>query len=151
MTETRFYEPARLSTPPKPLLLLTPLDAQPGWGHCYLRSSVWETGSSQYCLELHHGTVWGWIFRTTFCNFQRNVGSLSDDDEDGRENVAAKMNLHPIKLCRVYVDPLNLPNQGDFSWSWILKDFIQVLEKKRKFVVVCSPPALNVALWGFTW
>ena len=66
MTETRFYEPARLSTPPKPLLLLTPLDAQAGWGHCYLRSSVWETGSSQYCLELHHGTVWGWIFRTTF-------------------------------------------------------------------------------------
>ena len=31
-----------------------------------LRSSVRETGSSQCCLELHHGTVWGWIFRTTF-------------------------------------------------------------------------------------
>ena len=27
MTETRFYEPARLSTPPKPLLSLKPLDA----------------------------------------------------------------------------------------------------------------------------
>ena len=27
MTETRFYEPARLSTPPKPLFWLKPLDA----------------------------------------------------------------------------------------------------------------------------
>jgi len=27
MTETRFYEPARLSTPPKPLFSLKPLDA----------------------------------------------------------------------------------------------------------------------------
>ena len=26
MTETRFYEPARLSIPPKPLLSLKPLD-----------------------------------------------------------------------------------------------------------------------------
>lgn len=47
---------------------------------------------------------------------QCGIGTLRSDDEDGRENVAAKMNL-PIKLCRVYVDPLNLPNQGDFSWS----------------------------------
>ena len=88
-------------------------------------------------------------FEPLFSNFQRNVGSLRNDDEDGRENLATQMNLHPIKLCRVYVDPLNLTNQGDFSWSWILKDFIQGLEKKRKFVVVCSPPALNVALWSF--
>ena len=28
MTETRFYEPARLSTPPKPLFSLEPLDAE---------------------------------------------------------------------------------------------------------------------------
>ena len=95
------------------------------------------------------GLVGDEYFEPLFSNFQRNVGSLSNDDKDGRENVAAKMNL-PIKLCGVYVDLLNLPNQGDFSWSWILKDFIQVLEKKRKFVVVCSPPALTVALWGST-
>ena len=55
-------------------------------------------------------------FEPLFSKFQRNVGSLSNDDKDGRENVAAKMNL-PIKLCGVYVDLLNLPNQGDFSWS----------------------------------
>ena len=39
-------------------------------------------------------------FEPLFSNFQRNVGSLSNDDKDGRENVAAKMNL-PIKLCGV--------------------------------------------------
>ena len=42
-TETRFYEPARLSTPPKPLLSLKPLDVtswSPDSGRCYLRSFV---------------------------------------------------------------------------------------------------------------
>ena len=32
-------------------------------------------------------------FEPLFSNFQGNVGSLSNDDKDGRENVAAKMNL----------------------------------------------------------
>ena len=36
------------------------------------------------------------------------------------------MNLRPFKLYRVYLEPLNLSNVGDFSWSWILKDFIHV-------------------------
>ena len=46
------------------------------------------------------------------------IGTLSnDDDDDGRENVAKKMNLRSFKLNRVYLDPLNLSNAGDFSWS----------------------------------
>ena len=149
MTETRFYEPARLSTQPKPLFLLTPLDAQAGWGHCYLSLPCERLARASIVLNCTMGLFGDEYFEPLFSNFQRNVGSLSNDDKDGRENVAAKMTL-PIKLSRVYVDPLNLPNQGDFSWIWIHKDFIQVLEKKRKFVVVCSPPALNVALWRFT-
>ena len=77
-----------------------------------------------------------------------SIGSLSnDDDDDGSENVAKKINLRPFKLCRVYVDPLNLSNAGDFSWSRILEDFIQV--ENGKFVVVCSRPTGNVALGGF--
>ena len=36
----------------------------------------------------------------------------------------------------VYLDPLNMSNVGDLSWSWILKDFIQVQKEERKFVVV---------------
>ena len=47
------------------------------------------------------------------------------------------MNLRPFKLYRVCLEPLNLSNVGDFSWSWILKDFIHVEIE-------------NVALGGFT-
>ena len=36
------------------------------------------------------------------------------------------MNLRPFKLYRVYLEPLNSSNKGDFSWSWILKGFIYV-------------------------
>ena len=45
------------------------------------------------------------------------VGSLRNDDDDGSENVAKKMNLSSFKLNRVYLDPLNMSNAGDFSWS----------------------------------
>ena len=54
------------------------------------------------------------------------LGTLSKDDDDGSENVGKKMNLRSLKLNRVYLDPLDMSNAGDFSWSWILKDFIQV-------------------------
>ena len=36
------------------------------------------------------------------------------------------MNLRSFKLNRVYLDPLNMSNAGDFSWSGIVNDFIQV-------------------------
>ena len=51
-----------------------------------------------------------------------------------------KMNLRSFKLNRVYLDPLNMSNAGDFSWCWILKDFIQVQIEEGKFVVVCPRP-----------
>ena len=43
-----------------------------------------------------------------------------------------KVNLGPFQLYRIYLDQLNLLNVGDFSLSWILKDFNQL--QKRKFV-----------------
>ena len=52
-----------------------------------------------------------------------------------------QMNLRSFKLNRVYLDPLNVSNAGDFSWSWIRKDFIQVHKEDVKFVVVCPRPA----------
>ena len=81
-----------------------------------------------------------------------SLGTLSnDDDDDGSENVAKKMNLRSFKLNRVYLDPLNMSNVGDFSWSLILKDFIQVQKEKGKFVIVCPRPPYNgVKLGGFT-
>ena len=47
-------------------------------------------------------------------------------NDDSSENVAKKMNLLSFKLNRVYLDPLNMSNAGDFSWGWILKDFMKV-------------------------
>ena len=51
---------------------------------------------------------------------------FSNDDDDCSENVAEKMNL------RSFI--------GNFSWSWILKNIIQVSKEKGKLVVVCSCP-----------
>ena len=64
--------------------------------------------------------------------FRVRIESLGNADNDRSENVAKKTNLHPFKLCRVYLDLLNLSNVGDFSWSWILKDFIQVQKEKQE-------------------
>ena len=68
------------------------------------------------------------------------VPNNTDLKDDGSENVAKKMNLPSFKLHRIYLDPLNMSNAGDFSWSWIVKDFIQVQKEEGKFVVVCPRP-----------
>ena len=65
---------------------------------------------------------------------------LTNNDEDGSENITKKMNLRPFKLYRVYLEPLYSSDVGDFSWSWILKGFIHVQIEKGKFVVVRPRP-----------
>ena len=45
------------------------------------------------------------------------LGTLRKDKDEGSENVSKKMNLRSFKLNRVYLDPLNMSNAGDFSWS----------------------------------
>ena len=45
------------------------------------------------------------------------IWTLSKDEDDGSENVPRKMNLRSFKLNRVYLEPLNMSNAGDFSWS----------------------------------
>ena len=57
------------------------------------------------------------------------AGSLSNDNDDRSEN-----KMCPLKFNCVYLNPFDLSNEGDFSWSWILKDFIQVQNKRRKSV-----------------
>ena len=66
------------------------------------------------------------------------IGTLSKYDDDGSENVVKNMNLSSFKLYHVYLDPPNMSNAGDFSWSCILKDFSQVQKEEGIFVVVCS-------------
>ena len=38
-------------------------------------------------------------------------------DDDGSENAGKKVNLRSFKLHRVYLDPFNMSNAGDFYWS----------------------------------
>ena len=45
------------------------------------------------------------------------ISCISNDDDDGSEKVAKKMNLRSFKIYRVHLDPLNMSNAGDFSWS----------------------------------
>ena len=47
------------------------------------------------------------------------VGTLNKDEDDSSENDVnkKKMNLRSFKLNRVYLDPLNMSNAGDFSWN----------------------------------
>ena len=45
------------------------------------------------------------------------IRTLSKDDDDGSESVVKKINLRSFKLNRVYLDPFNMSNAGDFSWS----------------------------------
>ena len=66
------------------------------------------------------------------CSYLKNR-ELSNDDDDS-ENVAKKLNLPHFKCYRIYLELLNLQklsNVGDFSWRYILKDFIQVQKKKK--------------------
>ena len=51
--------------------------------------------------------AWGFMFQ----------GSFSNDDDDGNENVAIKLNWRRFKPYRVYFDQVNLSNVGEFSWS----------------------------------
>ena len=53
--------------------------------------------------------------------------------DDGSTNIGKKMSV--LSLSRV-----NMLNAGDFSWGWILKDFIQVQKEEGKLVVACPCP-----------
>ena len=80
------------------------------------------------------------IMSRPFGDLVAPLGTLSEDDDDGSKNAGKKVNLRSFKLNRAYLAPLNTSNAGDFSWSWILKDFIQVQKEEGKFVVVCPRP-----------
>ena len=64
------------------------------------------------------------------------IGTLSKDN--GSQDVGKKMNLRSFKLNRVdltYLNPLNMSNEGDFSWCWILNEILilnVIRLKKRK-------------------
>ena len=68
------------------------------------------------------------------------LGSLSNNDSDGYENVIYKVKPHCFKLDRTYSMSFNSSNVGNIFWTWVLKDCIEVQEKKRKVVALSSRP-----------
>ena len=52
-----------------------------------------------------------------FGDLMTPLGTLSKEDDDGSENVCKRVNLRSFKLNRVYLEPFNTSNAGDFSWS----------------------------------
>ena len=55
-----------------------------------------------------------------------------------------------FKLYHAYSISFNSTNVGNFFWSWILKDCIELDEKKKNVVVLCSRPPRNVKMGIFT-
>ena len=78
------------------------------------------------------------------------LGSLSNNDGQGNENVTYKVNSRCWKLYCAYFTSFNSSNGGKFFCSWILKDCIKVQEKKKKVIVLRSRTPQNVKLKRFT-
>ena len=53
------------------------------------------------------------------------------------------MNLRSFKFNRVYLDPRNMSNAGDFSWSWILKGFYSGSKRGRKICRGMFTPSIK--------
>ena len=76
--------------------------------------------------------------------------SLSNNDDDGYENVTLKVNSRCFKLYRAYSISFNSSNVGEFFLELNSKRLHQSSEKKKKVVVLCSRPIQNVKLGSFT-
>ena len=78
------------------------------------------------------------------------LGTLSNNDDDGSENITKTMNLRPFKLYGVYLKPRNSPDVGEFSWSSIFNDFIHVQIEEGQFVAVYPRSPQNFLSGRFT-
>ena len=65
----------------------------------------------------HGWSVWEGVGKKDNCRYLKNRELSNDDDDDGSENVAEKLNLPRFKCYCVYLELLNFSNVGDFSWS----------------------------------
>ena len=74
------------------------------------------------------------------------LGSLSNNDGDGQENVSFKVCSCWFKLYRAYSISLYSSDVGESFWSCVLKDCIRVQEKKKRVVVLCSHLQFHVVV-----
>ena len=63
--------------------------------------------------------------------------SLSNNGGDGYENVSQKVCSRCFKLYHAYSISFYSSDVGEFFWSWILKYWIKVQEKKKRVIVLC--------------
>ena len=77
-----------------------------------------------------------------FCD----IAPLSNNHGDGYKNVTKKWKSRCIKLYSACSASFNLSNVGSLFWSRILKDCIEVQERRKKVVAVCSRPPQKVKL-----
>ena len=93
-----------------------------------------------------HSPTEGWSFGVASVI----IGTLSNDDDDGSENITKKMSLGPFKLYRVYLEPLNSLIVAGFSWSWIVKGFIQSSNREGKICRSMSTSSIKRRIGRFT-
>ena len=78
------------------------------------------------------------------------LGSLSNSEGDGYENVTYEVESRCVKLYGAYFISFVSSNVGNDFWSLILKLCIKGQEKKEKVLVLCSSPPQNLKLGIFT-
>ena len=79
----------------------------------------------------------------------QSVGSLSNADGNGNENVTWKYNFMFLLLLRDYSNSFNLYNVGKVSWNQIDRNGVQVRTENEKFTVVCSCSPQNLKFGHF--
>ena len=77
------------------------------------------------------------------------LGSLSNDDGSGNENVAWKYNMSFV-LLRDYFNSLNFYRNGELSRNRISRSGVQVKKEYAKFTVVRSRSPQNLNCGHFT-
>ena len=76
------------------------------------------------------------------------VGSLSNDDGNGNENVTRKYISFSSELLRDYFNSLNFYKNGELSRKQIGRSGVQVKKENEKFIVVLTRSPQNL-MWSF--
>ena len=94
-----------------------------------------------YCLlwtsqPVFYLLLWSSTMRPIKVTVTALIGSLSNNDGDGCENVTKKVNLRCFKRYPAYSISFTSSNVGKCFWSWILKDYQSSGKEKESFCLV---------------
>ena len=118
-----------------------------------LHCTSWTNWNNREVVEVTRSYIFKWRFR---CRCRRRclssllIGSLSNDDGNGNENVTWKYNFALLLLLRDYPNSFNLYNVDEVSGNYIDKNDVQVRKENEKFTVVCSRSPQNLKFGHFT-